>query len=307
MSKSRWKVQSLAVAAVLAVAAAGCGGDNSVDEAVQGNESDKGATASKASVPAPEAIKSQGKITTCMDVSFPPMEFYEGSDTKTPIGFDVDLMSAVAGTMDVKAAFTPTSFDGLLPSLSSSRCDVVASGLFVTDERTKSFPAVPYLRSSRVLLVKDGNPGGIKGPDDLAGKTAATQSGTEYAKSLKKLNAEFAAAGKPKMRLQTYPKASDAVQQVVVGRADAALTQDTEAAYRTPRSPAASRSRTAIPPATSSAPTTARTRRSSARRSSPHWASCATTARWPRSPRSTSCRRTVSGPSGRTQPEKAST
>jgi len=237
MSQLRWKVPIITAAAVFAAAVTGCGGENSVDEAVQGKESDKAATTSKASVPAPEAIKSQGKITTCMDVSFPPMEFYEGADTKKPIGFDVDLMSAVAGTMDVKAAFTPTSFDGLLPSLSSSRCDVVASGLFVTDERTKSFPAVPYLRSSRVLLVKDGNPGGIKGPDDLAGKTAATQSGTEYAKSLKKLNSEFAAAGKPKMRLQTYPKASDAVQQVVVGRADAALTQDTEAAYRTSTQP----------------------------------------------------------------------
>jgi polar amino acid transport system substrate-binding protein len=231
MSKSRRTVQALATAALLAAAAAGCG-SNSVDKAVQSNDSGSNTTASKASVAAPAAIKSQGKITTCMDVSFPPMEFYQGANTKQPIGFDVDLMNAVAGTMGVKADFTPTSFDGLLPSLSSSRCDVVASGLFVTSERTKAFPAVPYLRSSRVLLVKDGNPSGIKSPDDLAGKTVATQSGTEYAKSLKKFNGELTAAGKQGLRLQTYPKASDAVQQVVVGRADAALTQDTEAAYR---------------------------------------------------------------------------
>jgi polar amino acid transport system substrate-binding protein len=223
----------LAVTVALAAAAAGCG-ENSVDEAVQGQgqASEDGATASNVSVPAPESVKSQGKLTTCMDVSFPPMEFYEGSDTKQPIGFDVDLMTAVAKAMGVEAEFTPTSFDGLLPSLSSGRCDVVASGMFVTEERTKAFPAVPYLRSSRVLLVEDGNPAGISSPEDLAGKTVTTQSGTEYAKSLKKLNEDFAGAGTPKMRLQTYPKASDAVQQVVVGRADAALTQDTEAAYR---------------------------------------------------------------------------
>jgi polar amino acid transport system substrate-binding protein len=221
-----------AVAALAAVTGlvAGCG-SNSVDQAVESKDSGT-VTATKATVAAPAAIKSQGKLTTCMDVSFPPMEFYEGANTKQPTGFDVDLMNAVAGTMGVKAQFTPTSFDGLLPSLSSSRCDVVASGLFVTPERTKAFPAVPYLRSSRVLLVKNGNPAQIKGPDDLAGKTVVTQSGTEYAKSLRKLNDQFAAAGKPKMRLQTYPKASDAVQQLVVGRADAVLTQDTEAAYR---------------------------------------------------------------------------
>jgi polar amino acid transport system substrate-binding protein len=231
MTKSGWKLPAFAVTAALAVAAGGCG-DNSVDEAVQSNEPEQGATTSNVTVPAPESVKSAGKLTTCMDVAFPPMEFYEGSDTKTPVGFDVDLMSAVAGAMGVEAKVNPTSFDGLLPSLSSGRCDVVASGLFVTDERTKTFPAVPYLRSSRVLLVKKGNPAGIKSPEDLAGKTVATQSGTEYAKSLRKLNAELSAARKPEFRLQTYPKASDAVQQVVVGRADAALTQDTEAAYR---------------------------------------------------------------------------
>jgi polar amino acid transport system substrate-binding protein len=231
MTKSGWKMPAFAVTAALAVAVAGCG-DNSVDEAVQSNEPEQGAATSNVTVPAPDSVKSAGKLTTCMDVAFPPMEFYEGSDTKTPVGFDVDLMSAVAGAMGVEAKVNPTSFDGLLPSLSSGRCDVVASGLFVTDERTKTFPAVPYLRSSRVLLVKKGNAAGIKSPEDLAGKTVATQSGTEYAKSLRKLNAEFSAAGKPEFRLQTYPKASDAVQQVVVGRADAALTQDTEAAYR---------------------------------------------------------------------------
>ncbi len=228
MNKRTFRVPAVAV--LLAFGVAACG-ENSVDQAVDSNEPTK-AEDTNVSVPAPAAVKKQGKLTTCMDVSFPPMEYYEGSNTKKPIGFDVDLMTAVAGAMDVKAEFTPTAFDGLLPSLSGGRCDVVASGLFVTEERTKSFPAVTYLRSSRVLLVKKGNPAGIKGPDDLAGKTVVTQSGTEYAKSLKKLSADLVAAGKPKLRLQTYPKASDAVQQLVVGRADAALTQDTEAAYR---------------------------------------------------------------------------
>jgi polar amino acid transport system substrate-binding protein len=225
------RVPIVAVCAALAATALGCG-ENSVDQALAPQEDQPDTTATANTVPAPESVKSAGRLTTCMDVSFPPMEFYGGANTKQPVGFDVDLMTAVARTMGVEAHFTPTSFDGLLPSLSSARCDVVASGLFVTKERTKAFPAVPYLRSSRVLLVEKGNPAGIRGPEDLSGKTVVTQSGTEYAKSLRRQNAQLAAAGKPEMRLQTYPKASDAVQQVVVGRADAVLTQDTEAAYR---------------------------------------------------------------------------
>ena len=40
------------------------------------------------------------------------------------------------------------------------------------------------------------------------------------------------AEGKPLMEIQSYPKQTDAIQQLVVGRADATITQDTEAAFR---------------------------------------------------------------------------
>ncbi len=43
---------------------------------------------------------------------------------------------------------------------------------------------------------------------------------------------EFQAEGKPVMEIQSYPKQTDAIQQLVVGRADATITQDTEAAFR---------------------------------------------------------------------------
>jgi polar amino acid transport system substrate-binding protein len=40
------------------------------------------------------------------------------------------------------------------------------------------------------------------------------------------------AAGQPAMDIQSYPDQTDAIQQLVVGRADATITQDTEAAFR---------------------------------------------------------------------------
>jgi polar amino acid transport system substrate-binding protein len=114
---------------------------------------------------------------------------------------------------------------------------VVASGIFVTAERTKTFPAVPYYKSSRVLLVRSGNPDNIKSLEDLSGKTAATQVATEYEKTLRKLDAQLKKQGKAGINIQTYPKASDAVQQLVVGRAVAVYTQDTEAAFRSKAQP----------------------------------------------------------------------
>jgi polar amino acid transport system substrate-binding protein len=38
--------------------------------------------------------------------------------------------------------------------------------------------------------------------------------------------------GQPAIDIQAYPDQTDAIQQLVVGRADATITQDTEAAFR---------------------------------------------------------------------------
>lgn len=224
------KWMSAGVAAlVIALAATGCGGGDS-DEAAS-------VSASKGGASAPAPIADAGKITACMDVSFPPMEYFEGAGSRKPVGFDVDLVSAIAKQWGVTPQFSPTSFDGLLPALSGGRCDVVASGIFVTSERTATFPAVPYYKSRRVLLVREGNPEGVKSLEDLSGKTAATQVSTEYEKTLRKLDKDLRAQGKPGITIQTYPKASDAVQQLVVGRAVAVYTQDTEAAFRSKAQP----------------------------------------------------------------------
>jgi polar amino acid transport system substrate-binding protein len=213
----------------IALAATGCGGDDS-------NEGETPA-ANKAAGTAPGPIADEGKITACMDVSFPPMEYFESAGSREPAGFDVDLISAIAKQWGVTPQFSETSFDGLLPALSAGRCDVVASGIFITEERTATFPAVPYLKSRRVLLVRDGNPEGISALEDLSGKTAATQVSTEYEKTLRKLDTDLKEQGKPGINIQTYPKASDAVQQLVVGRAVAVYTQDTEAAFRSKAQP----------------------------------------------------------------------
>jgi polar amino acid transport system substrate-binding protein len=219
------RLSTCVAALVLALAAIGCGGDDDSD----------GTTAATGSAPAP--VADEGKITACMDVSFPPMEYFESAGARTPVGFDVDLITAIAKQWGVTPQFSQTSFDGLLPALSGGRCDVVASGIFVTEERTKTFPAVPYYKSSRVLLVRSGNPEGIKTLEDLSGKTAATQVSTEYEKTLRKLDKDLKAQGKSGINIQTYPKASDAVQQLVVGRAVAVYTQDTEAAFRSKAQP----------------------------------------------------------------------
>jgi polar amino acid transport system substrate-binding protein len=170
----------------------------------------------------------KGSFKYCSDPTFPPLESKTASGT--PIGFDVDTANAIAKLWKVKAKFVETGFTGLLPALASKRCNMVISGLFVTPDRTKTFPAVGYMQSHRSLLVQAGNPKKIKGPNDLSGKTVAVQTGTKYEEYLQSLNEQFKAAGRPQFNLQGYKGDSDAVAQLLIGRADAVLTQDTSSA-----------------------------------------------------------------------------
>src|SRR5437870_9384920 len=172
----------------------------------------------------------KGSFKYCDDPTSPPME--SKTTSGKPIGFDIDMANAIGKLWKVKAKFVSTAFPGLLPALAAHKCNMVISGIFITPDRTAKFPAVAYMRSHRALIVQGGNPKHISGPNDLAGKNVAVQTGTKYEQYLKDLNDQFKSAGKPQMNLSSYPGDTDAIAQLLIGRADAVLTQDTEGAYQ---------------------------------------------------------------------------
>jgi polar amino acid transport system substrate-binding protein len=189
------------------------------------------AGAAQDATPSAEVFGDDGVLTNCVDPSFPPMGYFENQEAKEPIGFDIDLVNAIGERLGVEVTHIPTEFTGLLPALDAGRCDVVASGIYLTAARLETFDAQPYYDTSIVLLTPSDNTE-IASPDDLSGKTVAVQAGTNYVNILNDLNARFQTEGKPQMTIQSYPKQTDAIQQLVIGRADATITQDTEAAFR---------------------------------------------------------------------------
>ncbi|HEU5277755.1 MAG TPA: ABC transporter substrate-binding protein [Gaiellaceae bacterium] len=177
----------------------------------------------------------KGSFKFCTDPTFPPMEYK--SQSGGLVGFDVDLAKGIAKVWKVKAVAAETAFTGLLPGLAAKRCNMVISGIFITPDRTASFPAVGYMKTHRALVVQGGNPKRIKGPNDLSGKTVAVQAGTKYEQYLKDLNEQFKSSGRAQFTLQSYPGDDDAVAQLLIGRADAVLTQDTSGAYQKKQHP----------------------------------------------------------------------
>lgn len=175
------------------------------------------------------ASRHAGTFKYCTDPTFPPMELATASGKIT--GFDVDMAQALALTWGANATPVKTAFPGLIPALNAKRCDAVISGIFITSDRLKQAGAVAYMHSHRVIIVKAGNPKHITGPNGLKGLNVAVQGGTKYEEYLKALK------GKIGFSLQSYPGDNDAVAQVLLGRADAVLTQDTSFAYQAGKHP----------------------------------------------------------------------
>lgn len=217
-----WPAALLVVVTAVVV---GCGGSSS-SSAASGGEAGAEAGSSKA----PKSIADSGSMSLCADLTFPPMTYQDSSGK--PVGFDIETAEAVAELWEVDLKVQNMPFEGVLPALSTGRCDVAWTGINITDERLETFEAIPYMKTAEVLIVPAGNPNEVKEPKDIGGSTVATEGGTIYARKLESIAKELKDAGEAPPNIQTYPKMSEAIQQIVVGRAEAVLTQDTEAAYR---------------------------------------------------------------------------
>jgi polar amino acid transport system substrate-binding protein len=175
------------------------------------------------------ASRHAGTFKYCTDPTFPPMELATASGAIT--GFDVDMAQKLALTWGANAVAVKTAFPGLIPALDAKKCDAVISGIFVTPDRLKQAGAVAYMHSHRVFIVAAGNPKHVTGPTGLKGLNVAVQGGTKYEEYLKGLKAKLG------FSLQSYPGDTDAVAQVLLGRADVVLTQDTSYAFQAGKHP----------------------------------------------------------------------
>jgi polar amino acid transport system substrate-binding protein len=177
------------------------------------------AVAARSSVTPPPAIKSAGQIVYCSDISYPPEESFAAGNK--PIGSDIDIGTAIAKLMGVKATFKNTTFDSIIPALITKKCDAIISGMNDTASRRKQVDFVDYLKVGQSLMVKKGNPEHISGLASLAGKRVSVESGTTNRDFLAAASKKLVKAGKKAISIVTFPKDTDAASALKAGRVDA--------------------------------------------------------------------------------------
>ncbi|MFQ5813424.1 MAG: ABC transporter substrate-binding protein, partial [Anaerolineae bacterium] len=123
-------------------------------------------------LPAPEV----GKVIVGTNAEYPPFEMVD--EAGTIIGFDPDLMVAIAEAAGFEFEWVNTKWDGIFVALASAEFDAVISAVTITEERAQIVDfSAPYFNAGQMIVVRAAETE-IKTDKDLAGKKAGVQLGT---------------------------------------------------------------------------------------------------------------------------------
>jgi polar amino acid transport system substrate-binding protein len=205
---------------------AGCSVDNGSSSS---GTSSSGPSTSAVATVAPDNLVRAGKLTVCMDMPFPPMQFFD--DKGNPTGLDVDLATEVAKRMGLQAEPANSVFDTIIAALKSGKCDVIMADQFITPARQKEVNMLAYLKTLESFVVAKGNPKNVKTDDTLCGLKAAGQTGGAEVKLLETINTKCTGAGKKAVEIQQFPKSTDALNALRSGLVDVWVASTLTAAH----------------------------------------------------------------------------
>ena len=167
----------------------------------------------------PDDIKQKGTLVVAMPLDFEPFNYLDEKNEQT--GLDVDMIRAVGDKLGLKVDIQRIGFASMIPSVSGGRVDAAMSAMGILPARLPLVSFVRYGHFSNGLVVRKGNPTGIRN-DDACGHTIAVEKGTQPLLVWQKKSDECVAAGKAKIELLVFEGKGPQVLAVESGRAEAA-------------------------------------------------------------------------------------
>ncbi len=169
----------------------------------------------------PEDIKSSGKLVVGVNVPYTPNEFKDPSGKI--VGFDVDLMNAIAATLGLTPDYREADFDKIIPSIQGGTFNVGMSSFTDTKERERTVDFVTYFSAGSLWAKPVGSD---ITPDTACGKKVAVQATTvQETDELPARSKACTEAGKPAIEVLKFDGQDQATNAVVLGQA-AAMSAD---------------------------------------------------------------------------------
>lgn len=191
MTRARMLVVTVLALALLAAA---CSDDDSVDTGSLG-------------------LVTDGTLTVCTDSPYPPMEYEEDGEFT---GFDIELMRAIADDLGLEASIVNIGFDPITSGLAmdSGECDIAAASITITEEREENIDfSDGYFSGDQSLLTSEGS--GIASISDLDGKNLGVQTGTT--------GEQYATENATGASLVSFENPGDLITALNAGEIDAVL------------------------------------------------------------------------------------
>ncbi len=178
-------------------------------------------------------VLDRGKLRVCFEAGYFPFEMIatrsglreqslrpaderRGGQVAQFGGFDIDLAREMARELGVDFAPVNTRWTSIIPSLTLGRCDVIISGMSVTDERLERVDfSDPYMQVGQTVLLNKARADDVLTYADLndASFTIASKPGTTGEEAVRRFM--------PEAEYRPYETEMEAAEAVVGGEVDA--------------------------------------------------------------------------------------
>ncbi len=178
---------------------------------------------------APPNIIKAGTLVMSINPTLPPLQFVD--DKGQLQGMRVELANELCKRLGLTPEYIRTEFATMVPGLAAKRWDMINTGIFFTEERSKLMYMVPYEAAAISFLAAKGNPLGIKSIDDLAGKKISVELGGIEERRTREVAKIILDKGLKPATVLTFNNFAEAFQALRAGQADAATSIDATAMF----------------------------------------------------------------------------
>lgn len=169
-----------------------------------------------AATPVAEPTPSDGRLYIVgTDASYVPFEFQ--NDKRDIVGFDVEVLRAVAARQGFRVKFVNTPWEGIFTTLSLGERDILASAISITESRKQDMDfSDPYFVARQLIAIPAGQ-NDIHAFADLKQRKVAVQAGTTGEALLQQLQ------GRGSARIHRFGSTWQALRALEQGQVDAVL------------------------------------------------------------------------------------
>jgi polar amino acid transport system substrate-binding protein len=163
------------------------------------------------------------ELTVASIATYAPFAF-ENKD-KQIVGFDVDIINAIAKQQNLKIKLVNTPWSGIFAALNNGDVDLIISGVTINDKRKQSYDFSPsYFAAKQLIAVPKAST--VTSLKDLAGKKIAVVNASTADDVASR---EF---GKTSPNIRRFESTPLIISELAAGNVDAAIGDNGVIAYR---------------------------------------------------------------------------